>query len=129
MPARRPEEVHQLFAKEFSAGNLDGLMALYEPNATLLPAPGEFARGHDAIREALAGFLAANPTIDMHFETMVEADGLAQLFSSWTIRGAGRNGAPLHLTGRTADVVRRQPDGSWRIVIDNPNGGDGAQAD
>ena len=25
-------------------------------------------------------------------------------------------------TGATAEVVRRQPDGSWKCIIDNPDG-------
>ena len=38
--------------------------------------------------------------------------------------GTGPNGTPVMLTGRYADVLRRQDDGSWRFVIDNPWGTD-----
>jgi ketosteroid isomerase-like protein len=33
-------------------------------------------------------------------------------------------GSPLELAGRFTDVVRRQPDGRWLFVIDNPYGVD-----
>jgi hypothetical protein len=31
MPATTPEEIHRLFEDAFNAGDIDGLMALYEP--------------------------------------------------------------------------------------------------
>ena len=49
---------------------------------------------------------------------MVEADGVALLQSRWTVRGP-----EVKLSGRTADVLRRQPDGTWVYVIDSPFGG------
>lgn len=39
MTARTPVETHAVFQKAFNAGDLDGLMALYEPDATLIPQP------------------------------------------------------------------------------------------
>jgi ketosteroid isomerase-like protein len=41
MPARTPEEVARLFAQAFSVHDLEALMALYEPEATLIPQPGK----------------------------------------------------------------------------------------
>ena len=45
MPARSPEEVDALFEKALNAGDIDGLVALYEPDATLIPQPGQEAKG------------------------------------------------------------------------------------
>jgi len=42
----------------------------------------------------------------------------------WSFQGTGPDGAPVTLTGQNADVLRRQSDGSWRFVIDNPWGTD-----
>jgi len=49
----------QVFQETFNAGDLDGLVSLFEPEAVLVPGPSQVATGTDAIREALAGFLAA----------------------------------------------------------------------
>jgi ketosteroid isomerase-like protein len=32
----------------------------------------------------------------------------------------GEDGNPVELAMRSSEVVRRQADGSWRYVIDNP---------
>jgi ketosteroid isomerase-like protein len=42
----------------------------------------------------------------------------------WSFNGTGPDGEPVQLAANNADVLRRQPDGSWRFVIDNPWGTD-----
>ena len=53
------EDFSQVFQETFNAGDLDGLVSLFEPEAVLVAGPSQVATGTDAIREALAGFLAA----------------------------------------------------------------------
>ena len=55
---------------------------------------------------------------------VLEAGGLAFVAGAWSFTGTGVDGKPVTLTGRNGDVLRRQPDGSWRFVIDNPWGTD-----
>ena len=57
-PATKPIDVHDLFAQTFNAGDVDAIVALYEPGATLGVQPGQTVTGKAAIHEALAGFLA-----------------------------------------------------------------------
>ena len=42
----------------------------------------------------------------------------------WSFDGTGPDGEPVRLAARNADVLRRQTDGTWRFVIDNPWGTD-----
>lgn len=125
MPARTPEGVHELFAEYFSAGDLEGIVSLYEPDATFLPQPGVAVSGTSAIREALKGFLALNGDLKMKPARVLQANDAALLFSKWTLRGTGPDGNAVELAGQTSDVVRRQADGTWLMVIDNPYGADG----
>lgn len=37
MPARKPQDIHSIFAAAFSAGDLENLISLYEPDALLVP--------------------------------------------------------------------------------------------
>jgi ketosteroid isomerase-like protein len=123
MAAREPDEAHRLWTERFKAGDLEGLVALYEPTATLLHQPGQAASGTAAIREALGGLLGLKATFDLHpAKPAIRSGDLALLHSSWTLSGTGPDGSPLNLSGTTADVVRRQPDGTWLFAIDNPWG-------
>jgi ketosteroid isomerase-like protein len=125
MSAFTPPQVHELFARYFSDGNLEGLVALYEPTAVLLPQPGQQAIGPTAIKEALAGFLAMKGSFRMSPIKVVPATDIAMLFSDWCLDGEDQDGNPIRLSGQTADVVRRQADGCWLFVIDSPFGAAG----
>ncbi len=126
MSAHTPEEIHLLFAEHFAAGDLDAIIALYEPDATLVPQPGQPVRGLAAIREALRGFLAMGGTFAMEAPMVVRGPDLALLFARWTLDGTAPDGSAIALAGHTSDVARRQADGTWLLAIDNPFGADGA---
>ena len=128
MPARTPEEVHELFSKHFAAGDKEAILALYETEATFLPQPGQSVSGTAAISEALGGFLALKGELKMQPARVLWSNDIALLFSKWTLKGTGPDGNAVELSGQTSDVVRRQADGTWLMVIDNPYGGDGFPA-
>jgi uncharacterized protein (TIGR02246 family) len=122
MSAQQPDEIHRAFTAAFNAGDLDGLLALYEPDASVAPAPGEVVTGHAAIREVLAGFLALEGQISMQTLRVIPSGDVALLHGMWLLTGTTTDGNPLELAGKSAEIVRRQPDGSWRFVVDNPFG-------
>ena len=122
MPVQTPEEMHQIFTKAFTAKNPEALLALYEPDAVFTLQPGQAVTGHAAIREALNGFLALDAQLEMQPGNIVQSGDIALILSKWTLKGTDPTGAPVELAGQTADVVRRQADGSWLFVIDNPYG-------
>ena len=78
--------------------------------------------GTEAIREHLINFLALRETtsFDLKPEYVLKAGDIALLHASWTLKGTTPDGEPVDVTGLTSDVVRRQPDGTWRFVIDDP---------
>ena len=44
--------------------------------------------------------------------------------STWSMTGTDPEGKPVTMCARSAEVVRRQSDGTWKFVIDNPHGSD-----
>ena len=124
MPANSPREVANLVAQRLNRGDLDGIMALYEPNAGLAPQPGQVLQGAAAIREGFAGFIALKPSMNMESETVIQADDLAIVYTKWSLSGTGPDGSAVNMHGQATDEMRRQPDGTWLCVIDNPFGAD-----
>lgn len=122
MAAHGPKEVVSQLIEALNKGNLEAALGLYEPEAVMVAAPGTLASGKEALRKALAGFIALRPTIRSVTQTVIEAGGLAQYCSEWTLAGTDPAGKPVTMTGKSSDVLRKQPDGTWKIVVDNPWG-------
>ena len=119
MPAQKPQVIHQQFEAAYNAGDIDGLMALYEPDCALIGEPGKVASGPDQVRAGLDGLIALKGTAKLTTRDVVQVGDLALLSCSWTLDGTGPDGQPLSIGGATAEVARRQPDGRWLYVIDN----------
>ncbi len=124
MAATTPQEVQVQWAKAFNSADLDGLMALYAPDACLVPQPGQPIQGHDAIRDALQNFLALGAKIEIDADYVLECNDTALLRGSWHLTGKDPDGQPLDMRGRSSEVVRRQPGGGWVYIIDHPYGAD-----
>jgi ketosteroid isomerase-like protein len=87
MPASTPEQIHRLFEDRFNAGDLDGLMELYEPDAALIAQPGSLANGIEQARAALQGFLALKGQITLDTKLVVTVGELAYLANTWSLTG------------------------------------------
>ncbi len=126
MPARTPDEALSLLGQALNAGDLESLLALYEPEATFVVQPGETVTGTEALREAFSGFLALKPTFELEVKKVFRAGDIALSFVDWTLTGTGPDGETISMSGQGSDVLRQQQDGSWLFVIDNPYGHGGA---
>jgi len=122
MPAKTPEDTDRLFAEALNAAKLDDLVALYEPQATLMPSPGKLVTGAAAIREALAQFVAGKPKMSLTPKIVAQSGDLAVVTANWQLAMTGPDGKPAKMTGQSVEVVRRQADGRWLFVIDLPFG-------
>jgi ketosteroid isomerase-like protein len=99
-------------------------MPLYESEAAFATQPGRLAHGAPGVGEALTGFIAMKGKLDLEVTRVLEVGDLALVIGVWSFNGTGSDGEPVRLAARNADVLRRQRDGTWRFVIDNPWGTD-----
>jgi uncharacterized protein (TIGR02246 family) len=121
--ARTPEDADRLFGERMNAGDLNGLVALYETGATLVRQDDTPATGRDAIRAELSGILAAKPHIVMNVKTVRRGgNNIAVLYNDWHGSATDQRGKTMQLKGCAVEVVRRQPDGRWLFVVDDPDG-------
>jgi ketosteroid isomerase-like protein len=102
-----PNDLEKLFVERANAGDLSGLLALYEKNAVLDNGKGEVATGQDQIWAFLEGFLADCPQLDSSDQAPALVSGDLALTSSRLANGE-----------ITAEIARRQGDGSWLWVVD-----------
>jgi ketosteroid isomerase-like protein len=124
MPTATPEQVLETIVTGINSGDLDSLMPLYESTAAFASQPGSLAHGSSGVSDALTGFISMNGKLDLQVTRVLEVDDLALVTGVWSFDGTGPDGEPVRLEAKNADVLRRQTDGTWRFVIDNPWGTD-----
>lgn len=124
MKVFNPEEMNSAFAEAFNSGNIEDLISLYEPGAVLVPRPGQVVRGAEAIRAALQELLALKGHMRSENQYALVHDDIALLRAKVHLAGTGPDGGRIEINNHTAEVIRRQPDGSWLYILDHPYGAD-----
>lgn len=119
--AGSPADLMTLFAERAANGDATGLTALYEPGAVFEPEFGVVLRGLDEIRPALTALAEMRPRIEYDGDPdVVIVDDIAIVSNSWTLTADLPDGTRHREGGVSADVLRRQPDGTWMVLIDQP---------
>src|SRR4051794_22546885 len=108
--AMKPEDLTRLFVERANAGDAAGIAALYEEDAVMAYPPGSRTVGREAIRELWEKVLANRPRFEQEQPLPTLLSGDLALTST----------PPKDGSGARAQVVRRQPDGSWLRVLDQP---------
>lgn len=106
-----------------NAQDLETAAALFEPGASFVMKPGVVS-GPAGIRQALEGFMALKPTLTIEAQQLVQAGDVAQYCARWSIKGVDPTGTAVQLGGRSSSILRRQSDGRWSFLVDNPWGTD-----
>lgn len=122
MAGHTPMETVNQLINAFHNRDVNAALALYQPDGMLVVEPGKMASGPDALREAIQGFIALKPTLSTESCEVFEAGDVALYCSRWRLNGTDTEGNVVEQAGESTDVLRRTPDGTWLIAIDNPWG-------
>lgn len=108
--ALQPDDLSRFVVERLNAGDVDGLVALYGPDAVLAKPDGQIAVGSNQIREAYQNLLTNNPSFTPGQQLPTIRNGDLALTATRLPEG-----------GVTVEIARRQTDGTWLWVIDQPN--------
>jgi uncharacterized protein (TIGR02246 family) len=111
-------DIHPAVEAGVNDQDLDGLMALYEPDAALVLLDGSVVTGREAIREQYAGMLQPDGRMTLRTRYTLEIGDLAVLSNAWTFTAGDQT-----MSAVTHEVARRQSEGGWLYVIDHPFAG------
>ena len=106
-PALEPNDLEKFFVERANAEDVDGLVALYEPNAIVAYDKGKVAIGSDQIRKFFINYVAGQPQLDPSEQAAALCSEDLALTSSRLKNG-----------DITAEIARRQPDGTWLWAVD-----------
>jgi uncharacterized protein (TIGR02246 family) len=108
--ALHPEDLTRLFVERANEGDAAGVAELYEEQAVMAYPPGKLTVGRDAIRAFWERVLANAPRFKQESPLPTLISGDIALTSTPPRDGAGAR----------AQVTRRQPDGTWLRLLDQP---------
>ncbi|SRR6266545_4117373 len=119
--ATSPEACDRLFGEHVNAGDLVALMSLYEPGCSFVRRDGSVARGHAEIRPVFERLLATQAKMSTEIVKVVQSgEDLVMVYNDWHMSARRPDGQPVEVSGKAIEVVRRQPDGTWRFILDDP---------
>lgn len=129
--AKTPELLLARLGKLIQAEDVDGIVALHEPEAALVDWDGSLIRGHKAIRKFYVAWFALDPVLTVNPLQTVIAGGTrgsdgkvhgrtASVMGTYTLEQTAADGTRESFSGNFCDIVQQQPDGSWLYINDNP---------
>jgi uncharacterized protein (TIGR02246 family) len=106
----------------FQKGDIPAILRTYEPAAVVVSEPGKPLSGEAALGAMFAAFIALKPEFTYAGHDVVIAEDLALHLAPWQMNGVAPDGTVVRQRGLSVAVLRRQPDGRWLMVIDQPYG-------
>ncbi|MDE1675303.1 YybH family protein [Nocardia gipuzkoensis] len=119
MGAHTPEQLHELFAETVNNKDIEGLLALYDKSCLTADLEGKQVQGEASLRAFLEALLDTISHIEGTTRKVLVNGDVALLSTAWTA-SVNTPAGPQIATGTTGEVARKQADGIWRFVIDDP---------
>ncbi len=114
MSARSPEAWGELFQQFMRDGDVEAVLSLYERDAAFANRSGRVRHGHAELRAEFAPLAAMKTDFTFSAKKIVQSGDIALIHNQW------RTTSPRDESGYAIEVLRRQPDGSWLLVIGDP---------
>jgi uncharacterized protein (TIGR02246 family) len=112
------------WSKAAGEKDLARTVSYYADTAVLMVGGSPLASGKDAIQKAFADMMA-NPGFALSFApTKVEvskAGDLAYEIGDYSITFSDKKGKPQTTKAKYVVVWGKQPDGTWKVLVDSPN--------
>src|ERR1044072_314729 len=115
---KRAEDAHATLAAAFNTGNVSIVLSMYDFNGIIVPEPGKAVSGKEKFEEAIKAILSIKGKMEIKTVYCLQTGNLAVGRSEWNIT----DGQEVKISSRGIEVMKEQPDGTWKIVIDHAFG-------
>ncbi|MNJ98259.1 SnoaL-like domain protein [compost metagenome] len=103
-------------------GDVTGALSCFHAQAVYIDRDGKELRGLDEIQSAMNNICALKLDIKGGTPHIAVVDDLAMWLDQWEMTGNTPEGHPIKMTGHTSCVMKRNEDGNWLWIVDNPFG-------
>jgi|SRR5581483_2275310 len=118
----KAEEVHSLLAAAYNSGDLATVLSMYDVNGIIVAEPAKPTSGPAQFEEAVKTILSIKGKMEIKTMYCLQTGDVAVGRSEWSIK----DGHETKVSAQGIEVMKRQPDGTWKVVIDHAFGGEAA---
>jgi ketosteroid isomerase-like protein len=115
---KRAEDAHATLAAAFNTGNVNTVLGMYDFNGIIVPEPGKPVSGKEKFEEAIKAILSIKGKMEIKTVYCLQTGSLAVGRSEWNIT----DGNEVKVSAKGIEVMKQQPDGTWKIIIDHAFG-------
>jgi ketosteroid isomerase-like protein len=115
---KRAEDVHASLADAFNTKKLDVVMSIYDGAGIIVPEPEKPVSGKEKFVEAVKAILAIPGKMQIKTVYCLQTGDVAVGRSEWNIK----DGNETKVSAKGIELMKRQPDGTWKIVVDHAFG-------
>jgi ketosteroid isomerase-like protein len=91
-------------------------------SARFITNSGETLIGRDRIRKVVGSLIEAKARLYSRVVKAVTVGDIAQLYTDFEGTMHDESGKSFAIRNRAIEVLRRQPDGTWKLIVGDPNG-------
>ncbi|HZY78864.1 MAG TPA: DUF4440 domain-containing protein [Cyclobacteriaceae bacterium] len=114
----RAQDAHKSLAAAYNTGDLGTVLSMYDTNGIIVAAPESPVSGKEKFEAAVKGILAIKGTMEIKTVYCLESEDVAIGRSEWSIRDGGE----LKVAAKGIELMKRQQDGTWKVLIDHAFG-------
>jgi ketosteroid isomerase-like protein len=118
---KRAEDAHAALAAAFNTGDVATVMSMYDSTGIIVPEPGRPVTGREQFQTAIEAILSIKGKMEIRTVYCFQTGDIAVGRSEWNIT----DGNEVKISAKGVEVMRRQPDGTWKILIDHAFGAEG----
>ncbi len=101
-------------------GDIDNVMSTYEEGAIVMFEPGMALADREVSAQIFQEMAALKPEVTYSGHEVFIAGDIAMHISPWSMKGKTPDGQEVKQSGLSVAILRRQKDGDWKMIIDNP---------
>ena len=122
MFADSPQLAVEMVDHAFNQGDVEAVLTFYEAAAVVVTEPGKLARETNELRSFFERIMRSGASAKQLKTHVIETEGVALFLSRWTLIPGNASPNTETQTFVATTVLRKQLDGTWRILIDNSFG-------
>lgn len=115
---KRAEDAHKTLADAFNTGDVNTVLNMYDFNGIIVPEPDKPVSGKDKFTDAIKSILSIKGKMEIKTVYCLQTGDLAVGRSEWNIT----DGKEVKVSAKGIEVMKRQSDGGWKIIIDHAFG-------